>query len=186
MDEDWWQSVGGDDEWYILPFHLGILLLQLHHQALPFQSQLAGMVFVSRVEELHKAALLTDDKVWTHPTTLVAAVEVALGLVIVFHLEDLIYHIGDLSLASIWYTVDQGSIVLGLHSEDEILDNILNEWTMLSCLNAINDLLECSFLWPDTFDIFSKVCSGIWILLLRLEEVINMFCHPLKLISLQD
>ena len=70
--------------------------------------------------------------------------------------------------------MDVDGIGLGFLSENEVFHNVLDEWSMFSCFDGLGDLFDSLSLMWQFIDIFGKILSYIWVLLLRLEEVIKM------------
>ena len=104
-------------------------------RAYAFASCSAGFI-------LGEAALLAEDEVWAHPAPFVPAVEVALGLLVIFNLEYLLQPLQELGLARAVRTVNDHCICLLFFSQYQVAANISYEWRVLSALDTPGGLFD--------------------------------------------
>ena len=77
-----------------------------------FQSQFASMELIRWIEQFDQATLFTYDKMWILDASLVSAIEVASGLLVVLNIEDLFDPVEELGLSAAVGPMDDNCIGL--------------------------------------------------------------------------
>ena len=136
-------------------------MLDLNHHALALEEELASVVLVMWVEDLDKAAFLTDNEVLGLSAGLVLTVEVTLGLEVVLELEDLTKSFKELSLAGAVSTPDHDRVAFGFSLENKVLADVLDESGMVRTVNFSDDLLNGLRVFTDPINEVFQIFTGI-------------------------
>ena len=95
-------------------------------------------------------------------TTLIAAVEVAPGLLIVKQIQDLAEPIEELSLSTVGCSMNDDAVGLALFIKYEVLADVLDEVVMLCMLKEIYEIFQYQLFFFNSFNVLAQILSDVW------------------------